>query len=209
MNKLHKQVFTSSWFKGQTCFVFILSNCFLNSWFKGVWSENKQNQQVHAEVSVVGNFGVSNGLHLACSRLPDTVLPRIIAVPRLIASLNLNELISMYFGRKLQIEPRNAINGRVGDLACDKTLHCEELSFREGGPLKRKDKVLTFSQAQPLVNKTKDLWVTVRLTVWWKFILFKLLNARFGCHLSCINVSKRANFSGSISRGFGLPYPHQ
>ena len=69
MNKLHKQVFTSSWFKGQTCFIFIFSNCFLNSWFKGIWGENKQNQQVNAEVSVVGNFGVLTGLHLACSRL--------------------------------------------------------------------------------------------------------------------------------------------
>ena len=78
----------------------------------------------------------------------------------------------MYFGRKLQIEPslkhaelKECNERTVGDLACDKTLHCEELSFREGGPLKRKDKVLTFSQAQPLVNKTKDLWVTVRLAV--------------------------------------------
>ena len=64
MNKLHKEVFTSSWFKGQTCFVFIFSNCFLNSWFKGIWSENKQNQQGNAKVSVIGNFGVSTGLHL-------------------------------------------------------------------------------------------------------------------------------------------------
>ena len=72
MNKLHKQVFTSSWFKGQTCFIFIFSNCFLNSWFKGIWSKNKQNQQGNAKVSVVGNFGVSNGLHLACSRLRDS-----------------------------------------------------------------------------------------------------------------------------------------